>query len=237
LAFLIVSSDFLSEFIRTMSENESQPITSQVFHPSAQVVIEAFEQGALVLRLADQHLIELNPIASTILAKSDGQHSVAQIAAALAETYEIPETELRQDAISLYKQLLTQRIVEPAVLIDKNGLLIEPFHSDESLYVQNPDMRQHLDEESGALFNPDTSQIKYVNCTGLSCWKLCDGAHDVAAITAELQQSMKEVPTDTLVADVREFISDLLKADFIRAISPAQGRRQKMSFNSSDGKA
>jgi hypothetical protein len=213
----------MGEFITTMSENETRPITGQIFRPSAQVVIEAFEHGALVLRLADRHLIEFNPIASAILARTNGQHSVNQVAANLAEAYEISETEACQDAITLYQQLLIQGIVEPATLLGKDGLLIEPFSSTESLFIQNPVVRQHLDEESGVLFNIDMNQAKLVNFTGMLCWKLCDGTHDLTSITAELQQSMKDAPADTLIKDVREFINDLLKFDFIRTTTPAHG--------------
>lgn len=224
MVFLKVASDFLSEFITTMSENESRPLTGQVFRPSAQVVIEAFENGALVLRLANQHLIELNPIASAILAKSDGQHSVTQVAAALAKACEIPETEVRQDVIALYKQFLTQEIVESIPLMEKDTFGIDPISQDKTFFIQNPVIVSHMDDESGMLYNPHTNQFKFVNFTGILCWKLCDGTHDLASITAVLQQSMKDAPADTIIADVREFISDLLKVDFVRTTTLAPGR-------------
>jgi len=220
-----------------MPENENRPITSQFFRPAAQVVSEAFENGALVLRLSDQHLIELNSIASAILAKSDGRHSVTQVAASLADAYEIPQTEAFQDTISLYNQLLLQGIVEPVDSVKKDNLSIEQLSGDDLLYIQNPDVLQQFDEENGLLFIRDTNRVKFVNSTGMLCWKLCDGDHCLAAITAELQPSTSEMPAVILEADVRKFFSDLVKIDFIRITSRRTGRDNKIPFNSSDKKA
>jgi hypothetical protein len=97
---------------RKMAKNKSQPMTNQIFRMSPKVILETFEEGALVLRLDDRHVIELNPTAAKILKETNGRRSVNRIAAALAKTCKIPKAEARQDSMTLYQQLTTKRIVE-----------------------------------------------------------------------------------------------------------------------------
>lgn len=123
--------------------NESRPSADQAYRLTARVVMEAFEHGALILRLADQHLIELNPIASAILAKSDGRHSLAQVAEALAKACEISESEARQDITDLYAQFLTQGIIEPVPPVDKDGSPDGSSSNTESRFFRNPDAKQN----------------------------------------------------------------------------------------------
>ena len=96
-----------------MPKTLSQSIDNQVYRPSKQIVIEVFEKSALVLRLTDQHLIELNPIAAAILSMLAGQKSEAQIASTLAKKYKTSKTEIHQDIQYFFKQLLKQGIVVP----------------------------------------------------------------------------------------------------------------------------
>ena len=53
---------------------------NHVYRISSRVVFEGFEEGALVLRLEDRHLFELNLSAFGILAKTDDVRNAADIA-------------------------------------------------------------------------------------------------------------------------------------------------------------
>jgi len=64
-------------------------------------------------------LIELNPIASAILALLDGQKSVAQISSTLAKRYKISKTKISRDTQFFFEQLLKQGIIEPARSIQR----------------------------------------------------------------------------------------------------------------------
>jgi hypothetical protein len=85
---------------------------NDIFSLTSQVVFEPFDDGALLLRLRDRHLFELNQTSREILVRTNGQQSVAQIAVDLAELYQLQESEASQDVLALYEQLSDQGIVE-----------------------------------------------------------------------------------------------------------------------------
>lgn len=184
------------------------------------MVMEGFEDGALVLRLEDRHLIELNPTAHYILTQTDGKRDAAQVAALVAETFQIPQAEALQDAVDLYAQLSEQKVVE----------IIEPDQADKEKnvgetttvsprYLRNPDvvLREEDPDEGGLLFNPDTNQVKVLNTTGLFIWQHCD-ERDVDGIAAEMLKAFEDAPQDEIARDVREFIDDMVATGFIGTV-------------------
>ena len=78
---------------------------------AANMALEVFEDGALVLNLTEVTLHEFNPTARDILALTDGQHSLQQVAQHLAQEYEIDLETARQDVIELYNDLTGQGII------------------------------------------------------------------------------------------------------------------------------
>ena len=92
--------------------NTSFDQSQNVFRLRPQVVVEGFEDGALVLRLMDRHLLELNPTAQRILEFTDGKRSAAQVAVLLQESFQITKRQASQDTLYLYEQLSTQDVVE-----------------------------------------------------------------------------------------------------------------------------
>jgi hypothetical protein len=84
-----------------------------LFRLSSQVAVEYFEDGALVLRLTDRNLIELNLTAQDVLSRTDGKLTASQVAAELAEDYQVPEAEVTKDVLALYQHLVDLSIVEP----------------------------------------------------------------------------------------------------------------------------
>ena len=91
---------------------ETQATSGLILRPAASVVMESFEDGALVLRLNDRHLFELNPTACSVLAHTDGRRSAAEIAILLANEYQVPFEVALQDVIELYRQLLEDGLLE-----------------------------------------------------------------------------------------------------------------------------
>ncbi|MBI5648858.1 MAG: hypothetical protein HZC40_00165 [Chloroflexi bacterium] len=70
-----------------------QDLSDKIFSLSTQAAMETFDDGALVLRLKDQRLTELNFVAQRVIELSDGKRTVGQVACELAHAFEIAETE------------------------------------------------------------------------------------------------------------------------------------------------
>jgi hypothetical protein len=83
-----------------------------VYKLSTHVALESFDDGALLLRLTDRHLFELNHTAQRILELTDGQRGMNEVASALAEDFQISKELALQDIISVYNELSTQGIIE-----------------------------------------------------------------------------------------------------------------------------
>lgn len=80
---------------------------------------------------------------------------------------------------------------------------------------RNPDVVLREEDEDGALlFNPDTSEVRVLNATGLFVWRMCDGATEEDFVSA-LSGAFDEVPTGRVREDVDRFVSDLLAAGFL----------------------
>jgi len=101
-----------------MDEVEIQNKT--VFLISDRVYIERFEDGALVVYLDEQKLIELNPTAEEILAMTDGKRSLEELAGDVAQTHEIPVEDALEDIKDLFRQLYSWKILVK-VPIRSNG--------------------------------------------------------------------------------------------------------------------
>jgi hypothetical protein len=84
-------------------------------------------------------------------------------------------------------------------------------------YVRNPDVVVREESPDGALlFNPDTNQIKLLNFTGVTIWKLCDGSHDLPALVGAIQGAYEQVPSQDEVSDqISKFIERLVEDQFL----------------------
>ncbi len=87
--------------------------SEQVFIVKANFLIEAFEEGALLLRQGDQNLIELNRTAYEIITLTDGSCTISQVAQKLAQIYDKKSSDLLEDVTELYEQLNKQGIIQP----------------------------------------------------------------------------------------------------------------------------
>jgi coenzyme PQQ synthesis protein D (PqqD) len=184
-----------------------------------QVVVEAFDDGALVLRLADRHLIELNSTAHYILDLINGKRVTLQVASNFADAYGLSESEALEDIMALYTQLSTLALIESVASYkpDKVVSIVTETTAASDLYIRNPDvvLREEDPNEGALLFNPDTSQIKVVNSTALFIWQQCDGTRDLAGLVAAMADAFEDVPIDAVSQDVREFVDGMVATGFI----------------------
>ncbi len=195
-------------------------IGNNVFHLCPQAVMESFEDGALLLRLKDRHLFELNPTAHYILAQTDGQHNAPQIATILAEAFQIPEVDALQDILLLYELLSAQGIIEMAEShhrVSEESRAMKEISGKPLRYIRNLDvvLREEAPDEGGLLFNPDTNQVRVLNTTGLFVWQQCDGTRDLAGIVAAVQAAFEEAPANQVAEDVQEFVKEMVESGFI----------------------
>lgn len=83
-------------------------------------------------------------------------------------------------------------------------------------YLRNPDVvLREEDEDGGLLFNPDTNQVKVVNSTGLSIWKVCDGSRTPDEIARILLDEYEGASLEQANADVRDYLADMVESGFI----------------------
>ena len=83
---------------------------------SKDAVIEAFDDGALVLLLHDCHLVELNSSAAAIISLLDGMRTLEEVADEIAKSHDIshdyPITQIIQDMLELCRDLNQTGVLE-----------------------------------------------------------------------------------------------------------------------------
>ena len=87
-------------------------MTDQIFRIIDKIFIEAFDDGALVLRLPDRNIFEFNLTALKVLELTDGTRNVLDVSKIFAETFDITTQEALIDINALYDHLQDQKIVE-----------------------------------------------------------------------------------------------------------------------------
>ena len=71
-------------------------------------------------------------------------------------------------------------------------------------------------EEDGALlYHPETGEVKILNETGAFIYQLLDGTHTEEDIVDELMKTFDQANQASVHADVREFIEELRKANYL----------------------
>lgn len=191
-----------------------------VYKIAPQVAVEPFEDGALVLKLKERSLTELNPTARDVLALTDGIRSTEQVAESLAREYEISFDAALGDVSELYERLIDQQIIERVLAPqEKEGSPMTDV-STPSQYLCNPDvvLREEDPDEGALLFNPDTNQVKVINTTGLFIWQQCGVARALDEIVAEVQKGFDEVPVEQVAQDVQEFVDGMVATGFIGTV-------------------
>ena len=193
---------------------------TSIYQLNPKVVIEFFEDGALVLKLEERQLVEFTPIPSDILRNSDGVNNVGVIAELIASEFQISLEIALQEVIDLYDQLTEQKIIiELHPHLQKGNKNMTENISSTSSYLCNPDVvLREEDEDGGLLFNPDTSQVKVVNTTGLFIWKQFGQSNEVNSVVQAMLAEFEDAPQDEIFNDVQEFLDEMLQTGFIGTI-------------------
>ncbi len=197
-----------------MHDAATSLLPNDVLRLNAGIVLETFDDGALVLRLSDRHLFELNPTAGYILSHIDGQRTLTEVAQRLAEACEVTPEETLPDVLAQCAEWEQQRILDR--INEKETTLND---TQQARYLRNPDvvLREEDPDEGGLLFNPDTNQVKVLNPTGLFIWQQCS-ERTVDEIAAELVAAFEDVPPDAVTQDVREFVDEMMATGFVGTV-------------------
>ena len=184
------------------------------------VVIEYFEDGALVLNLDNRVLIKLGQPAGNILSLIDGQNSPAEIASLFAEKYLVSELESFRVISNHCEELIARKIIvtqtEPTT---KGNQPMDQSPVTSIRYMRNPDVvLREEDEEGGLLFNPDNNEIKVINNTGLFIWKQFDSPAEIQNVIQALSDAFEDVPQNDVQADVQVFLDEMLRAGFVGVV-------------------
>ena len=197
-----------------LDDNPAHLTPHTIVRRSAGIVMETFDDGALVLRLSDRHLFELNPTAGFILNRLDGALTLAEAAQHLAEACEVTPEETLPDVLAQCAEWEQQQILERVHAKETIVNDTQPAR-----YLRNPDvvLREEDPDEGGLLFNPDTNQVKVLNPTGLFIWQQCS-ERTTDEIVAELIAAFEDVPPDAVTQDVREFVDEMMATGFIGTV-------------------
>ncbi|MFC2065210.1 PqqD family peptide modification chaperone [Chloroflexota bacterium] len=200
--------------------NPIYPLSIYKLYPN--ILLECFDDGALLMKMEDGQLVELDPVASDMIESSDGFNNVNDIAALISSKYHITLKEAEQDVINLYEQLTAKKIMfELDPHLQKGNKNMTDNTNSTFIYLCNPDVvLREEDEDGGLLFNPDTSQVKVVNTTGLYIWKQFAHANEISQVIKAMMSEIEDVPQDEVLKDVQDFLDEMLQTGFIGTVEP-----------------
>lgn len=85
----------------------------QVFAPAEDVLMSDSGEMKVLMSMQQGHFVELNATGKAIWERLDGKASLAEIAAALQEIYEIPQDLCEAEVLQFVGNLRDQSLVEP----------------------------------------------------------------------------------------------------------------------------
>ena len=174
------------------------------------IVIEYFDEGALVLNLNNRAITEFDTRESWLLKQINGQRSLQQVVEKFADQFSLTPDQGLEKSIKICFNFWSKYLLY-AVKGKLKGVFM-----DNTYYIQNPDVNIREEDEDGALlFNPDTDQVQLVSRTGFYIWKLCAGEHTVTEIVNAFKEDYEEVPEQEVVSDVEEFINKMVETGFL----------------------
>ncbi len=86
-------------------------------------------------------------------------------------------------------------------------------------FIQNTNTIFRKEENGAYLYDPDSGNLKYINCVGASLYELCDGFHLVEGMTSRIAHEYQDVSVDQIEKDVERFLADLLQMGFLKRIT------------------
>ena len=173
------------------------------------IVVESFDDGALLLNLNTEEIIDVDSIDSWLLDRVDGSISVNGLKQAFIKSCSpsiVNAEQLFYDKIRSY--------TERKILYPVGGG--REIYMDETYYIQNSDVNIREEDDDGALlYNPDLDQVKLLSLSGTFIWKLCSVERTVGDIVKAIRQNFDDVPEEDVIADVEDFLEQMLVAGFM----------------------
>ncbi len=182
-----------------------------------EVAIEDFDDGSLVLLCEQLRLVALDPIARDVVGRLDGKRTVHQVVEPAAHEFGEPFERVLSDVLDLLAELEVEGVIECCGDKGAQGGSMEQAKR----YVVNPDVSCREEGPEGALlFNPDTDDMMVINPTGLVIWQALSRPRTQDEVVAHLLEACYEVPDQQVIADVNEFLTEVLQPQgFIGEVS------------------
>lgn len=177
-----------------------------------EAAIEDFEEGSLIFLCNQRIMIEINPIARSILELMNEKKGLKQIIKLISEDFKLDEITVRGDVHRLVNDLSVRGAIKPfaKIFIDKKG----QAHKLRNI-IANPDV-SILEESDGKATLSDKESLLIINPVGLSIWKfimvLPRTRHD---ILNHIKEICENVPEDLAESDINDFLEELQRIGFI----------------------
>jgi len=85
------------------------------------------------------------------------------------------------------------------------------------VYKQNKEVIFRQEQEEAILFNPDNSDIVFINSTGCFIWDLCNGKNSQKDIIDTMLNEF-DTTKDKAEEDLSKFLSDLESRKFVEKV-------------------
>ncbi len=178
------------------------------------VAVESLGDDALVFQATDGTLLEVNPVAYSILTRLDGNSTLNDVAADMALAYGEPHERVIPDVVDTIAFMEKNRIVKRRVVRRlRKGV---PCMRDGARYLCDPDVSCRIEDDDGAiLFCAESVSTQVINPIGLEIWETLATPHTVDELVAHLLSVCDDVPEEDVRSDVDHFLNQLLKRGFI----------------------
>ncbi len=182
------------------------------------VVLEVFVDGVAVYQAADCRLHRLNETAQRVLDLLDGRRTVRLVAADLVAEYGEPADVVLADVAAILEQLKAARILKQRVILPtKNGC---GDMSASARYLAKPNVSCRIEDAEGAiLYDPDTDAVRVVNAVGIELWQTLSESRTCDELVAHLRQVCDGVTDGEVEADVKNFLSLLVRGGFVGEVA------------------
>jgi hypothetical protein len=180
------------------------------------VIIETFDEGALLLQPTGQHVMAVDQTDQFILEKTGEGLSAEAIAGLISEAGFCDYDDAAGNIATLYNKLLFFGFVEKRSKYGEDDFVMAEEIALTSKFLRNPDVvLREEDDYGGLLYNPDTNQIKVINAVGVFIWNRCDGEMTIQDIVGAIQQEFEGFPVEEGIQDVRGFLTTMLETGFV----------------------
>ena len=175
----------------------------------AETAIEDFGAQSLVLLCDSLGVREINQASRRLLARLDGERTVADIAGELSPA----------DALAALLEMEQLGIVRRVVELGME----RPEPMSAAKYLVNPEVSfRQEDEDGGILFNMDTDAVEVINPVAVEIWKFLAAPRTQAEVVAHLCAVCAGATRGQVEKDVAEFVDSLLGKGFIGVLENGQ---------------